>query len=232
MGNSWKKTQVSRNAIRSNFSLETSNFISFFENGPNPASFCLFPFFSQDKYSTNLTLNDKSINGVPRTRTWGGRMVDADETTELLRHPPPQFYFLLIELWFNWKNIKGLAKCQVFVFLSFFIGMKKTTLDVPILFCLGFLQHILVQVSNEGSSKCEHGHGAKITSKTMDQEWAILRCRSSGTSADKTFGHYFSKLWKLWQNIQTSLGAVWPDLAKFRPFSKNLKVLGNFWVCN
>ena len=32
----------------------------FFLNGPNPASFCLFSFFSQynDKYSTNLTINE------------------------------------------------------------------------------------------------------------------------------------------------------------------------------
>ena len=30
------------------------------KNGPNPASFCLFSFFSQynDKYSTNLTINE------------------------------------------------------------------------------------------------------------------------------------------------------------------------------
>ena len=32
----------------------------FFKNGPNPASFCLFLFFSQhnDNYSTNLTINE------------------------------------------------------------------------------------------------------------------------------------------------------------------------------
>ena len=32
----------------------------------NPTTFCLFSFFSQckDKYSTNLTINEKSINGV------------------------------------------------------------------------------------------------------------------------------------------------------------------------
>ena len=50
--------------------------ISMFLNGPNPASFCLFSFFSQckDKYSTNLTKNGKSINGVLGTRTKDGRM--------------------------------------------------------------------------------------------------------------------------------------------------------------
>ena len=45
-----------------------------FLNGPNPNSFCLFSFFSHDKYSTNLTINDKSVDGVPVTRTQGGRM--------------------------------------------------------------------------------------------------------------------------------------------------------------
>ena len=38
-------------------------------DGPNLASFCLFLFFLNDKYSTNLTINDKSIDGVLGTRT-------------------------------------------------------------------------------------------------------------------------------------------------------------------
>ena len=54
----------------------------FLKNGPNQASFCLFLFFSHGKYSKN-TLNVKSINGVLGTRTRGGRMVGADECTEL-----------------------------------------------------------------------------------------------------------------------------------------------------
>ena len=54
--------------------------------GSNPASFCLFSFFSHDKYSTNLTINDKSIDSVLGTRTQGGRMVGTDESTELWRH--------------------------------------------------------------------------------------------------------------------------------------------------
>ena len=37
--------------------------------------------FSHHKYSTN-TINDKSIDGVPGTRTRDGRMVGADESTE------------------------------------------------------------------------------------------------------------------------------------------------------
>ena len=42
----------------------------------NPTTFCLFSFFSQckDKYSTNLTINEKSINGVLGTQIWGSRM--------------------------------------------------------------------------------------------------------------------------------------------------------------
>ena len=44
---------------------------------------CLFSFFSLDKYSTN----DKSIDGVLGTQTRGGRMVGADESVELWRHP-------------------------------------------------------------------------------------------------------------------------------------------------
>ena len=36
--------------------------------------FCLFSFFSHDKYSTN-TIYDKSIDGVLGTQTQGGRMV-------------------------------------------------------------------------------------------------------------------------------------------------------------
>ena len=59
----------------------------FLKNGPKPASFCLFSFFSRDKYITNLTVNDKSIDGVLGTRTRGGMMEGADESTELLRHP-------------------------------------------------------------------------------------------------------------------------------------------------
>ena len=56
-----------------------------FLNGPNPASFCLFSYFSYDKYSTN-TINEKSVDGVLGTRTQGSRMVGADESTELWRH--------------------------------------------------------------------------------------------------------------------------------------------------
>ena len=48
--------------------------------------FVLFLFFSHDKYSTN-TINDQSVDGVLWSRTKGGRMVGADDSTELWWHP-------------------------------------------------------------------------------------------------------------------------------------------------
>ena len=54
-----------------------------FLNGPNPASFCLFPSFSQhnDKYSTKFDY--KSVDGLLEIRTLDRRTLDADESTEL-----------------------------------------------------------------------------------------------------------------------------------------------------
>ena len=48
-----------------------------------------FRSFSQhkDKYSTNFTINDKSIDGALGSRTRGGMMEGVDESTELWRHP-------------------------------------------------------------------------------------------------------------------------------------------------
>ena len=44
--------------------------------------FCLFSFFSHDKYSKNLTdYKDKSVDGVIGTRTRGSKMVGADKST-------------------------------------------------------------------------------------------------------------------------------------------------------
>ena len=53
--------------------------------------FLFISFFSRDKYGTNLTINDKSVDGVLGTRTWGGRMVGTDESTELWQHPQKSF---------------------------------------------------------------------------------------------------------------------------------------------
>ena len=63
------------------------------KNGPNLASFCLFLFFSLDKYSAN-TINDKSIDGVLGTRIWGGIKVGGYESTELWRQPLFMLYVL------------------------------------------------------------------------------------------------------------------------------------------
>ena len=60
--------------------------ILIFKNGPNTASFCIFLFVSPDKYSTTFTTNEKIVDGVFGTRTQCGRMVGADESTELWRH--------------------------------------------------------------------------------------------------------------------------------------------------
>ena len=64
----------------------------YFLNGLNPASFYLFLFFSHEKYSTILTINYNSIDGVLGTWTQGSRMVGTDESTELWHHPYNCFY--------------------------------------------------------------------------------------------------------------------------------------------
>ena len=48
--------------------------------------FILFPD-RMDKYSTNLTINDKIVNVMLGSETRGGRMEGAEEFTELCRHP-------------------------------------------------------------------------------------------------------------------------------------------------
>ena len=55
--------------------------------------FIFIIFTMQDKYCTNLTINSKNIDGVLETQTQGGRMVGADESTELCRHPINCFFF-------------------------------------------------------------------------------------------------------------------------------------------
>ena len=56
--------------------------------------FIFIIFTMQDKYCTNLTINGKNIDGVLETQTQGGRMVGADESTELCRHPINCFFFV------------------------------------------------------------------------------------------------------------------------------------------
>ena len=59
----------------------------FKQNGPNPASFVYFRPFHNTMTNTVHNLTNKYIDGVLGTRTWGGRVVGADESTELWRHP-------------------------------------------------------------------------------------------------------------------------------------------------
>ena len=57
--------------------------IFFKKMGQTRPLFCLFSFFSQykDKYSTNLTINDKSVDCVLGSGTWDGRMQGTIEST-------------------------------------------------------------------------------------------------------------------------------------------------------
>ena len=77
-----------KSSLKSKF---ISRFISSFLIGQTQPLFNYFHSFH--KYSTNLTINYKSIDGVLGTWTRGSRMVDADESTELWRHP--LFYLIL-----------------------------------------------------------------------------------------------------------------------------------------
>ena len=61
-----------------------------FLNGPNPANF--FLFFSHIA-RTNLTIIEKSIDGMLGSQTWGGRMEGADESNELWWHPMPHYSY-------------------------------------------------------------------------------------------------------------------------------------------
>ena len=60
--------------------------------------FVYFSFFSHDNYITNLTINDKSVDGVLGTQTQGGRMDGPDESTELWRHPMYDTFYIPVLL--------------------------------------------------------------------------------------------------------------------------------------
>ena len=76
----------------------------------------IFILFSYgiDKYSTNLAINDKSIDDVLGTRTRGSRMVGSDESMELLRQCLIQRLFLHRK----WQN-------NFFLPLAFFGAIKN-----------------------------------------------------------------------------------------------------------
>ena len=81
--------------------------VFFIKTGSNPASFYLFSFFfshCNDKCSTNLTINDKSMLG---SRTQGDRMESADESTELCRHPK-----ILCRVTHNWFQLQTARKTK------------------------------------------------------------------------------------------------------------------------
>ena len=92
-----KRRKTYYNKVLENTFGPVSRSIFFLKNGPNPASFCLFSFFSHAKYSINLTINYKSIDGVLGTRPQGSRIVGTDEFTELWRPPKrSKFYHMVI----------------------------------------------------------------------------------------------------------------------------------------
>ena len=69
-----------------------------FKNGPIPASFCLFSFFSH--YIFNNT-KWKSIDGVLGIQTRGRLMEGADDTTELWQLPPGRKFLYPVFLPFH-----------------------------------------------------------------------------------------------------------------------------------
>ena len=75
--------------LESQFTIVLKAFKSFIKNWVRPCLFCLFSFFSHDKYSKNLTSN--SVDGVLGTQIPGGRMVGADKSTELWQQPTIAF---------------------------------------------------------------------------------------------------------------------------------------------
>ena len=61
------------------------NFVHLFFKMGQTGLFLFILSFSHDKYIIN-TINDKSVDGVIGTRTWGSRMVGTDESSELWQH--------------------------------------------------------------------------------------------------------------------------------------------------
>ena len=93
----------------------------FLKKWTKPGLFCLFLFFSHDKYSTN-NINEKSVDGVLGTRTRGSRMVGADESTELWWHP----YMMDLELQTNNfdRNFPLLPNPYLIFFIEYLIDQK------------------------------------------------------------------------------------------------------------
>ena len=66
------------------------------KNGPIPATFCLFSFFSHSNSNNKYTIwtiqIEKSVDGVLGTQTQGGRIDGADKSTELWQNPYSIFF--------------------------------------------------------------------------------------------------------------------------------------------
>ena len=56
-----------------------------------------------------IDYNDKSVDGVLGTQTGGGRMVGADESTELWRHPQLLKDLLLGKIYFKYWSFLSLC---------------------------------------------------------------------------------------------------------------------------
>ena len=84
--------------IQIHFDCKQKLALTSFLNGQTRPLFCLFLLFSHvantNTYGINLTINDKSVDGVLGSQTRGGRMESADDSTELLWHPNSFSFFM------------------------------------------------------------------------------------------------------------------------------------------
>ena len=71
--------------------------------------------------NTVQSLTTKSVDGVLGTRTRGGRMVGVDESTELLRHPRLQDYFITSDVACKFAASAPAQLCHFMRSRSFFI---------------------------------------------------------------------------------------------------------------
>ena len=78
----------------------TKDSIGFLKNGPNPASSCYFRSFHDARI--NVTIIDKSVDGVLGTRTRGGRIEGGDKSTELCMTAPLSMGCWLVTRKCNW----------------------------------------------------------------------------------------------------------------------------------
>ena len=90
----------------------------------------------KDKFSTNLTTSDKSVDGVLGTRTWGSRMEGTDESFELRWRPkshsssPNRSPVLHAENTHCWGKYHCKAGLQFYNFgLSWFTKYKNNSLS-------------------------------------------------------------------------------------------------------